>query len=34
MIAILLIVASIAGAWALIHSYRHETEYERRTIRH
>lgn len=31
MIAIVLLVASIAGVWALVHTYRHEFEYERRT---
>lgn len=30
MIAIALLVVSIAGVCALVHTYRHETEYDRR----
>lgn len=33
MFAIALLVASIIGVWTLIHSYRHETAYARRTRR-
>lgn len=33
MFAILLLAVSIAGAWALIHQYLSETQYERRTRR-
>lgn len=33
MFAAVLLIASIIGLWALIHSYRHETAYARRTLR-
>lgn len=33
MFAIALLAVSIAGAWALVHTYRHEAAYERRVRR-